>query len=309
VAELLNVYWTFAQEYFAVEAGKSDGELKGIKLALKAVKALYADAEVMDFGPLALRAVRDEMVKSGWSRKYCNAQVNRIRRVFKWGVERELVQAETWHALQAVSALKAGKTEARENVPVSIVDDCHVDIVLPWLSRQVRAMVQLQRINGARPSEILSMRGIDLNTFDPRLWEYRPADHKTNKGHERIIYLNAAAQAELKPFLKTDVSAFIFSPAEAEAERRAEQHEKRKTPLSCGNVPGSNRSRKPRRPAGERYDEDSYRRAITRACDFVNELVPYTLGEVERWTPYRIRHNAGTAIRAKHGVEAAQVIL
>ncbi len=37
--------------------------------------------------------------------------------------------------------------------------------------------------------------------------------------------------------------------------------------LSCVNVPGSNRKDVPQRSAGERYTTDTYRRAITRACD------------------------------------------
>jgi hypothetical protein len=35
----------------------------------------------VEFGPKALKAVRQEMVKKGWSRGYVNHQVNRIRRM------------------------------------------------------------------------------------------------------------------------------------------------------------------------------------------------------------------------------------
>ena len=48
------------------------------------------------------------------------------------------------------------------------------------------------------------------------------------------------------------------------------------------------------------YSADSYRRAITRACDKAG---------VPRWTPHRLRHNAATYIRKEYGLEAAQIIL
>jgi hypothetical protein len=75
------------------------------------------------------------------------------------------------------------------------------------------------------------------------------------------------AQAILRPFLKTDLSAFIFSPKEAEEERRQSLHARRRTPLSCGNVPGSNRAPRAKRVLGDQYTAESYRRAVARGCD------------------------------------------
>src|SRR3546814_10186803 len=77
-----------------------------------------------------------------------------------------------------------------------------------------------------------------------KLWTYKPSQHKTAwHGHERVIYLGPRAQDVLRPFLKKDLQAFIFQPAEADLWRREQLHLKRKTPLSYGNRPGSNRTR------------------------------------------------------------------
>ena len=48
------------------------------------------------------------------------------------------------------------------------------------------------------------------------------------------------------------------------------------------------------------YDRDSFRRAIHHACD---------KAEIRRWSPSRLRHNAGTFVRKEFGLEAAQIIL
>ena len=79
-----------------------------IKDALRPVTAMYGKAPISEFGPLALKAVRQTMVDDGLSRKVVNSRINRVRRMFKWGVENQLVDASLLHALQAVAPLKQG---------------------------------------------------------------------------------------------------------------------------------------------------------------------------------------------------------
>lgn len=50
---------------------------------------------VEQFGPLALKAVRDAMVAKGWTRGTVNAEIDRIRRVFRFAVENELLKDAT----------------------------------------------------------------------------------------------------------------------------------------------------------------------------------------------------------------------
>jgi hypothetical protein len=90
VAELLVAYLNFAKEYYSCE-GKPTSEYVCMKDAIKPVRALYARVFVADFGPLALKAVRQRMIDHGLCRKHVNQRINRVRRVFKWGVENELI--------------------------------------------------------------------------------------------------------------------------------------------------------------------------------------------------------------------------
>ena len=108
------------------------------------------------------------------------------------------------------------------------------------------------------------MRSRDVDTRRD-VWVYRPLQHKTaHHGHERVVLIGPRAQEILRPFLKPDLGAFIFSPKDAEDERRLELHTRRKTPASRGNVPGSNRACRPKRQPGDHYTVESYRRAIAR---------------------------------------------
>ena len=102
----------------------------------------------------------------------------------------------------------------------------------PFVSRQVWAMIQLQRMTGARPGEITAMHGCDLNTTG-EIWDYVPESHKTEHHNKRrIIFTGPRAQEALKPFLKTDLGAYLFSPAESKEEHFLQLRSNRKTPLT-----------------------------------------------------------------------------
>ena len=81
------------------------------------------------------------------------------------------------------------------------------------------AMIQLQMVTGMRPTEVCIMRGCDIDTTR-EIWTYTPASHKTqHHGHRREIYLGPKARQIIEPFLAGRATdAYLFSPAEAEAE-------------------------------------------------------------------------------------------
>ena len=56
-----------------------------------------------DFGPAELRAVRQRMIDANLCRNVINARINRIRRMFKWGVEKQFVPSAVLQGLQAVA--------------------------------------------------------------------------------------------------------------------------------------------------------------------------------------------------------------
>jgi integrase len=341
IIDLIDAYRQHCESYYGAADGQSAGELSGIRLAMKQVRVLYGHTLAIDFGPLALKTVRQSMVGLGWARKYVNAQVGRIRRLFKWAVAQELVSATILEGLRAVDGLRAGKSEAKETDPVRPVPEPIIEATRSHLSPTVRDMVDLQLLTGMRPGELLAMRGRDLDTT-AQVWVYKPEEHKNaHRGHERLVYLGERSKAIVKRHLKPDLGAFLFSPMDADRERRDAAAEARKTPLSCGNRSGSNRVKKPKRSPGDRYDVDAYRRAIARACDRAFELPSelceprtpkqraaataggmMTAGKIaERmkarkewraehtWFPYQLRHNAGTRFRRDHGLEVAQVML
>jgi integrase len=332
INELLLAYWRWAENYY-VKDGKPTSEQPTIKHALRFVRQLYGPTPAKDFGPLALKAVRQAMVdhpitrkvkvrdpetgearteerllRQGLARRFINKQIQRVRRMFAWAVEEGLVPVTVHQALLRVRGLKKGKGEAREKKRVGTVPAAHVDAVLPLVPPTVRTMIEVQRLCGCRSQDIVAVRAIDIDMTGP-VWEYRPPRYKTehhneddSPDRERIVFLGPKAQALLRPYLTLNVTDYLFSPKRSEAGRREEQRRNRKTKFWPSHVRHQERrrGRRPRAALRDRYDVASYRRAIRRAC--LKAGVPI-------WFPLQLRHAAGTEIRKRYGLEASQAVL
>lgn len=276
------------------------GEYGHIIRCMRLLREIYGRSTAAEFGVLQFKALRHSIATPELSRGYVNETMRRVVAAFKWAAAEGKIPASVPVNLAIVPGLRKGKCALREPEPVGPVDDSIVDATLPVLPDVVADMVRLQRLTGARPAEVCILRPCDVDRSG-EVWLYRPSRHKTeHHGKDRVVLIGPKAQAILLRYLARDHEAFCFRPKDSEAKRRAAQHAARKTPLSCGNRPGSNRKRRPVRTAGEFYTTASYRRAIYRACD---------KGDLERWAPNRLRHTAGTEVRREFGLEASQVVL
>src|SRR5262249_19872488 len=155
-------------------ARRRRGDAHCLRDAIKIVRELYGHTAAKDFGPLALKACRQKMVEKGWSRTYTNHQIGRVRRIFRWAAEEELLPASVHQNLLPVAGLRFGKTAARETKKVRPVTPEQVAATLPFLPPAIRAMVQLQQLTGARPTEICLIRPLDLDMHNPKCCVYRP---------------------------------------------------------------------------------------------------------------------------------------
>ncbi|TWT44528.1 hypothetical protein RAS1_09430 [Phycisphaerae bacterium RAS1] len=149
--ELIVAYLGFAKSYY-VKNGTLTGAYRNIGDALRPLTTLYGRTRVADFGPSALKAVRQAMIDTDLCRRTINNRINRIRRVFKWGVENEFVPADILHGLQAVAPLKFGRCNVREAEPVKPVPENLIEPVLKLVAPQVAAMVRPQLLIGMRPA-------------------------------------------------------------------------------------------------------------------------------------------------------------
>jgi integrase len=217
VNEVLLAFLKHTEQHDRRADGTSTNELVEYRHTLRVVRALHGHIPAKEFGPLALKAVRQRMMDLGWCRPVVNKRVGRVKRVFKWAASEELVPVATYQSLATVAGLQKGRTDAREPDPVGPVDDTRVDAVLPFLNRHVRGLVEFQRLTGCRPGEACRVRKLDINTSGP-VWFFRPAQHKTaHRGKPRVIPIGPKAQVLLAGFFIDDPAACAFSPADSNA--------------------------------------------------------------------------------------------
>lgn len=297
VNEVILAYLKFADAYYT-KGGKPTIEPGNIRLSVRLLKKLYGHTNARDFGPLGLKAVRQAMIEGGGCRSEINRRVGRIVRLFKWATSEEMVPPSVHQTLQTVPGLRRGRADVRESKPVKPASEADVAAIRPHVARQVWAMIEVQRLSGMRPGEVVSMRTFDIDTSG-RVWTYSPPQHKTeHHGKTRLIQLGPKAQAVLGPWLRPDPAEYLFSPAEAEAERKATLRAARKTPVQPSQV--SRAKTKPARRVGSLYTVELYRRAIANGCKKAG---------VAHWHPHQLRHSAATHLRREFGIDVARAVL
>ena len=207
-----------------------------------------------------------------------------------------MVEVSVYETLRCVESLKKGRCTAPESKPVKPVEKATVDATLHHLTTVVADMVRVHLLLGCRPGELCKLTPSMFDTTEG-IWEIFLEEHKTaHRGKERIIYVGPQAQELIKMFLNRDPDAALLSPAKSEQERRDAIHQKRRTRMSCGNRPGSNKSLAPKRAPRTSFDALSYTRSIANGCK---------KGEIPIWTANQLRHTRATEIRKRFGLEAA----
>ena len=129
VDELMRADLEFAQQYY-VQNGQPTGERDNVRDGLRLVTRRCGSARVTDCGALQLRKVRDALVAAGPGRNVVNARSNRVRRMFKWGVEHDQVEPAVRQVPRAVAPLRLRTPSARATEPVGPLPDAFVDAVL-----------------------------------------------------------------------------------------------------------------------------------------------------------------------------------
>lgn len=316
VADVLLAYRLHADQHYRGADGKPTSEIYEVKIVIKAIRELYEDTPVVEFGPLCVKAARQQWVKEGRSRTECNRRVGVVKRIFKWAVSEQLVPVTVYQAVATVAGLQRGRTEAPEVPPVGPVDDAVVDATLPCLSRHVRGLIEFQRLTGCRPGEACTVRRSEIDTGGP-VWIYRPTNHKNSwRGKSRAIAIGPKAQTLIREFFTPNLDDYLFSPIRAMEELEVKPKKRAKWAPK------------------DRYDRTSYTRAIARACEYAFPL-PAPLAQIEdetraewwerlavrqkaevkawreshRWHPNQLRHTHATKVRKTFSLEHAGAAL
>jgi integrase len=315
VSQVLLAYVQYARKHYGTA---QSSEFHLIKPALSAMRTLYGPTPASSFGPLQFKVVRDHLAKSGnRSRQHVNRLGNRIKRMLRWAAAQSMIPPSIPQSVGMVEPLKHGRTNLRETEGVEPVSPAVVEATLPHLSKVVADMVRFQLLTGCRPGEVCSIQPC-LVDRSGEVWEVKLRDHKTAwRGKNRVIYVPKAAQEILAKYLERPADAYCFSPKDTNKHVLKIRSENRTTPLSCGNKPGTNRVKRPKRVPGASYTTGSYGRAIARAClkafpppeSLTSEKAIGQWNAAHSWAPNQLRHTFATKVRREHGLEVASILL
>ncbi len=190
--------------------GRPSAEVDCFNCVIRLLREHFGTTTADDFGPLRLRVVREAMIAAGWSRRWINRQVGRIRLIFRVGVSWEMVRPDVVVALKTLPALVAGETSAPERPRRQAVNPDDLEAVRALLNERQRDIFDLLLLTGARPGERLSLT-TGMIERQGEIWRADLVQHKTaHKGKTRTLFFNTTAQAILAKYLLADLDQRLF---------------------------------------------------------------------------------------------------
>lgn len=292
IAELLAAFKVHADAWYRQENGRQTGEWYNLRTVSRILNELYGDTPAAAFDQDCLAAVRARFLAErtergeAWARNHINEQVQRVRRIFRWGAGKKFVPAAVVAELQTLPPLLEGRTTAPEPEATVDVPDAIVDATLPFLGTSIAGMVQLQRLTGMRPGEVTKLQAADLKRdADPDgvCWLYEPAKHKTKRlGKRRRIWFGPRAQALLQPFIDQAGDGYLFPPTVQRAGARQQGH----------------------------YRVDSYQGRVKEGCAraLLDEAASkvFAKHQLRSWSPNQLRHSRLTEVSLTEGLLESQ---
>lgn len=282
IAEMV-ARWTAAEP-----RGADHHEVSRVVRACVPLIRLYGPTLADEFTATRLEALREAMIDQSWltpderarqqagkgierrfgrwSRGVINRAVDRIRRVFRWAERKELVPPGRWEHLKTLQSLPANDRRVKSHPKREPADwETQIKPAMAEMPPQVRAMVELQYLIGARPSEVLTMRRCEIDQTGD-VWTYTPESHKNAWREQQLVkVIGPRGQIVLAPWLMAaEPEGFIFIPNRVRKNR-------------CYTVPG-------------------YGRAVARAC---------RRAKVKHFFPYQIRYAAERRAEEAGGLAGA----
>lgn len=296
---LWDSFYQWADKYYRDANGTPTREATNLKHAFFHALKLYNGLDVDKFRASHLKEIRQNMEEAKkpngdprYSRSTINTRISKIRQVFKWGLGEEMVPADVLVSLQSVKAISYGRTQAREKPKPKAVPDHYVDAVCLVAPPTIRAMIQVHRLTGMRPGEVVIMRPCDIDMAGD-VWLYTPSTHKlSHREKDRVVCIGPNAQEYITPYIKFDTQQYIFSPKTAMDERysKCDTHRREKQAPTL---------RTTGRKVGEKYTTNTYAQAITKLCK---------KHKIMHWSPNQLRHNFLTKVRQTHTLDHSQAV-
>ena len=104
VSELMAAYLVHVDEYY----GHKSPEWYHARSYMKGLRRHFGALQAHVFKAKKLKELREHWIANGWSRRYINEHVARLKRMFKWAVSEEMVPTDVYQSLCLVDGQVQG---------------------------------------------------------------------------------------------------------------------------------------------------------------------------------------------------------
>jgi integrase len=205
--------------------GQPTGEVNNIRSALKLLLRTHRHATLREISLPILVKWRDSLIgrpdsrfkKRGRtiSRQYINRCTKIVLRMLRWARQKGIIEAYQLADVNQIDFLKANRSQAPEASKSKLATDEQVEAAVEHLPPHIAAMVELQRLTGMRPGEVIVLRPCDVTIRTDGVMAYRPHIHKLehHEGIDRVVMIGPRAQEILRPWLDRDQTRSAFNLA------------------------------------------------------------------------------------------------
>ncbi len=186
-------YLAHAERHYRRRSGEPTGEAANMEDAIDRYIAFAGAKSVgLKINQHQVRAWVDQLAQEELSRVYVNQCLSRVRRWVRWCCDWDLIPFAVTEDLRRVRPLARFRSKARESQKKPPPSIATVKKAIAKMRAPARDVMELVRMTGARPSEILAL--VNAEVFLDRNPRIEPLQHKTaHFGHRRIVPLSNEA--------------------------------------------------------------------------------------------------------------------
>ncbi len=186
---LVGQYQKYADGYYRKPTGEPTTEAASVRQATEQLVNCVGNIPANSLNPIQLAKYREGLIERGNSRKTINDKMDRVRRMYKWGVAHGLVSERVLMRISTLPCLKRGRTQAHENRTIKPVQAYQLLASMREMSMSMQRLVRVHYMTGMRPSEVCGMSWDEIEATPDGL-VYKPAEHKNAwRDEDRIVVL------------------------------------------------------------------------------------------------------------------------
>lgn len=293
--------------------GRSRDHIRECERACETMVSMFGALRASDFRARHMAMVREAMLAESakreqdrtgganarkLSRQTINSRFYKARTAFKVAASIGLIDEEVVMRLKVAEGVDRGDKRVRRTAPKARITRDQVDTTIARMPTVVADIVRLQLHTGARPTEVLSMRKVEIDRTGP-VWVYSPKRHKSaHLEIDRHIFIGEEGQRILQPYLLLSMKLAepLFTQGLIADRSKQWYREQATTPRKHEvSAAGDPRIKYPERA----WTVEKYRAAVNRAC---------ARAGVERWNPHQLRHLRIDEWARTLGIDAARMM-